>query len=750
MFSRRAGYLFIFIFTILVIVSLFGVKHLTFDYNFESFFPKHSKELDIYYQFRDYFEPDDNFIMVVLENDGRTVFEKEFLLKVDSFTKEANTAIPHIQKAYSPTNVYRPLIVAGTFGKVPVLHVSQPEKLKSDSIKLQNDPRFYGRFIAQDSKSLAVILKTTGILGHKASAELQEALDQLVRHYGFVGYHIIGRSYFQSIFGKLAKREFVIYTLVSAVFVTFVLVLIFKKPAGVFIALVSVLFGMILFIGFLSWMHTELDPLGNLFPVLLLIVGISDVIHIMTKYISEQRKGLGKTEAIRVTFKEIGLATFLTSLTTAIGFLTLTTSSIPPIRKFGLFAAVGVFIAYITVLLFTTALISLFDSRHIIKQSPGKNLWQKWMDKLFVISIKKQKTIMISGMVVVLVSLYGISMITTNAHLINNFPRFDKTRIDFKFIEKHYGGFRSLEMGIYPQGGYHIFDEDVMQGVDQLEQYLGSVPTFYSPVSPVTFIKSINRGLHLDKGGFYTFPESEKEYKKVLKYLDKAPGHAINVLVNKKENVGRLSVKTKDLGSDNSHQLRLEIDNWVKNNLDSNVVKVRMTGTSLLFDKNSDYVRQNIFLGLGLALLAISLLMALVFKNWRMVFISLIPNMVPLLIGGAVIGYFQIELDAATSIIFAISFGIVVDDTIHFLSKFKLEQLKGHSVKESVRITFLESGKAICITSIILFIGFSVLITSSYPATFYIGILIAVTLSSALIADLMLTPVLLYHFYKGK
>jgi predicted RND superfamily exporter protein len=196
--------------------------------------------------------------------------------------------------------------------------------------------------------------------------------------------------------------------------------------------------------------------------------------------------------------------------------------------------------------------------------------------------------------------------------------------------------------------------------------------------------------------------------------------------------------------------LQDSINTWIAAHADSSVVKYRITGSSLLFDKNNEVVRRNISYGLGLAFLVVSLIMGILFRNWRMVIIALIPNLVPIFVCAALMGYLGMELSAATSIIFAIAFGIAVDDTIHFLSRFRLELSRGRKVYDAVRNTFLETGKAMCMTTVILFFGFVILVTSSYPNTVVIGLLMSLTLVSALIADLLLTPVLIYWLIKDK
>ncbi len=541
-----------------------------------------------------------------------------------------------------------------------------------------------------------------------------------------------------------AKEEFILYAGISALIIFVVFILLFKKFWGVTIAMISVLTGMVLFIGLLGAWGRDLDPMSNLFPILMIIVGISDVIHIMSKYIDEQNKGIDRNRAIRITIREVGMATFLTSATTAIGFTSLLSSNIPPIRHFGYTAAIGVFIAFGTVILLTPALISRFHVQQIIRIKHKKSYWDKWMQWMYVFTWKRRKAIGWGAVVFVVICIVGIANISTDTHLSNAFPRYDSVRDDFQFLETRFNGVRNLEVAIMPAEGYSLHDRDVLASIASLESHLTSYPALSNPISPATIYKSLNQGMHGDNPDYYRLPETDSDFRKINRWVKKAPSAMGNILESADGRYGRLTLKYTDVGSDSGKVIRASIAAWMNEQVDTSVVRFTVTGTALLFDKNSDYLRSSMIEGLGLAFLVVSLLMALLFRNLKMIVISLVPNIIPLLFSGALIGYLGIELDAATSIIFAIAFGIAVDDTIHFLSKFRLERSKGQTTRGAVRTTFRESGKAITLTTLILFLGFSILATSSYPPTFYVGLLVGITLVSALIADLLLIPVLIY------
>lgn len=740
--SFKANYLIIFIFAGLVMISIIMLFRVTFDYDFEVFFPKGDPDLEYYHEYRKQFEPDDNFLLIAVSNKPN-VFEMPFLRKIDSFTKEA-LSLPHIIQSHSITNIQRPLAIAGNMVMVPIISISNEEKLRGQGEQLMKDDRIHGRFLERNGQSLAIILKTKGVLNLQESYELFEATNLLIEKHGFKDVHIAGRSHYQVLFVQKQEAEFRTYATASVVLILIMLIFIFRKPLTILVCTISVLIGMVLFMGFIGLRGIPLDSMATLYPLLMIIVGMSDVVHIVSKYIDELKLGNTRRQAIRITIREIGLATFLTSLTTAVGFGSLYSSIIPPIKSFGLTASLGVFIAYLTVILLTTSLITLIKPERVIRHRESGKFWRRTMRRLFIVTGRRGKLIGIISLGVIIVSIIGLSQISVNIHIDNNFPRNSKARQDFKYFESEYGGVRSFEMSITPSEGRLVTDREVLLAIDSLEKYIHSLDLIISIFSPTEMFKSLHMAHNGNSLDYFLLTKDEQEWKKYNKAISRAPTSNLNIVISKDKKLGRLTAKFKDIGSIKTFQLKSKIDHWLEENNNPSIVSFRHTGTAHLIDRNGDHIRKNMFFGLALAFMAVSLIMALLFKNWKMVVISLIPNVIPLLITGAIMGFLGIELDAPTSIIFVVAFGIAVDDTIHFLSKFKLELSKGRTVPSAIRHTFNVTGKAICLTTMVLFFGFFILTTSTYPPTFIIGFLVSITLASALFTDLLLTPIIIY------
>ena len=733
-------------FAFLAAVSAFYINKITFSFDFEQFFPKGDEDLDFFQDFITEFETDDNFLLIGIQRDSG-VFHQPFLEKFHDFSLNCRE-LPHVTESQSLTKIGYPIKTPFAVTTVPAIHIDDPSQYERDKSRILKDERFVYNLISEDARTLVVYLKIIDNIQLDQARELMKALKQLIEPYKFESFHYLGRPNFQKELVDMQIREVAVSSIISFFLVTIIMFFIFRKPWGIAVALFSIGLGMLLFMGFLGGSGRELNAMAALYPVLMIIVGTSDVIHIMSKYVDELRKGKTKDKAIVIAIKEIGLATLLTSITTAIGFASLFTSRITPIRDFGINAAIGVLIAYFTVIIFTTAVLSFFQTKQIIKLGRGQAFWENLMEKSYQFTLNNGRNITIGTFVVLILCGIGISMITTNYRIVSNMPTGKKITEDFLFFEEELAGFRPMEFAVFAQDDYRADDFEVIKEIDKVEQHLRGYETVKAIGSVTAVYKSINQMHNANRQSAYKLPESERKFNQYKRLVSQVPNMSIDVLVSSDKKKARISSRISDVGADSIKQFGNEIDDWIATNTDSTIVKFKRTGTGLIIDKNAHYVRLNLLQGLGMAIFIVSFLMALLFRDIKMLFIALVPNVFPLLLAGALLGFIGIELEAGVSIVFAVIFGIAVDDTIHFLSKFKLARNKGHNIEDALRITFLETGKAICLTTLILFFGFLVMLFSIHPPSVTIGLLISLTLFSALISDLLLIPVLIRRFMK--
>ena len=729
------------IFAGLTLVSAYQAFNLKYSFDFEQFFPDGDQDLEFFRDFVEDFETDDNFLLIAVRRDSG-VFHHNFLEKFHALSLQSSDW-SHVVASQSLTTFTFPQFSMLGLLPTPAINISDPSTYTKSKEQILADERFVHNLINEDATAMVLFVKIVDGIQLNQARELMAEVEATIEPFQFDGYHFLGRPYFQKELVQMQQRELIMSAVVSGTLVLFVMLFIFRKVIGIGIALVSIGMGMLFFLGFMGITGRDMSAMSALYPVLMIIVGTSDVIHIMSKYIDELQKGASKKAAITTTIKEIGLATLLTSITTAIGFASLLSSRIGPIRDFGLNSAIGVIIAYITVVFFTTSLLSYFSADQLIKQSPKNNFWERSMLWSYWFTKEYPVRIAIGGLVTIAICFIGISMITTNYSITHNLPRGKKITSDFRFFEKELTGFRPMEFAIYAQNDYEVDDFEVVNEMERLEQHLRQIP-YLQGISSITMVyKSINQAFLGYQKENYKLPEQKEQFIQYQKMAENFPNSNVNVLVSADRKKARITSRIMDAGADTIKNVGKRIDHWVNHNIDTTIIQARRTGTGLIIDKNSEYVRRSIMLGLGGAILIVSLLMVLLFQNLKLLVISLVPNIIPLLIAGALLGYLGVELEAGVSIVFAVIFGIAVDDTIHFLSKFKLAQNKGLSIEESLKITFTETGKAICLTTIILFFGFLIMLFSIHPPSVIVGTLIAATLFSALFGDLLFIPVLI-------
>jgi len=728
---------------VLSIASLFSLPFLKVVFNFEQFFPTGDKDLEFFQDFIKEFETDDNFLLIAFKNEP-SVFESDFLEQVGVFADSCHN-LPFVLSVQSLTNLTLPKL--GPVGPVmsPLIDSDNAATLKSDSLRIVNDERFAYNLINKDATALVVALKTADGIQLEESRAIVSAVKKQLKAFNFDDYHMLGRAYFQTELSLLQIREIIISTVISGILISIIMILIFRRWRTILIALSSISLALILFLGLLSVLGRQLSIMAALYPILMLIVGTSDVIHIMTKYMDELVQGNTKKQALETTIRQIGMATLMTSLTTAVGFATLLSSRILPIREFGVNSAMGVLVAFLVMIFFTCPLMSLFDKEQIAHKPKSKINWHNFLVWCYQRSKQHAKIISLSFGVFIILSAIGISRIHMNYDMQKNLPKGVKITEDFGFFEKEFAGFRPLEIACFIKPQYDVFDYEVVSSIAKTEDYMRSKDAIQTSSSIAMLVKSVNELFNFNKPGSYEVPDS-LDYDRIKTFMKQTSIMGSEALISEDRRKTRISSRLKDVGSENIKNISIDIDKWIVANIDSSVVTMKQTGTGLILDKNSEFVRASLLQGLGFAILIVSVLMALLFRRFKYLFISVIPNLVPLVFAAALIGFSDIPLESGTAIVFAIIFGIAVDDTIHFMSKYRMALNKYSDTDKALFVTFTETGKAIIYTSIILFFGFLVMLFSKNQPSVIIGLLISVTLISAIVADLLLLPVIIRLF----
>ncbi|SIQ96561.1 efflux RND transporter permease subunit [Pontibacter lucknowensis] len=747
MSHKTSSLLVLTVIAILTVLSVFYASRLRFDYNFDNFFPKGDPDLAYYFSYRDKFGNDNDYLLIGLDNSG-SLFDQQFLQKVDTLTRFMQRQ-PHVESVLSPTNVKSPIIEQFGYFEIPYLHPDEPERYTQDSLLIYQSRELVGTLFSEDATAVSLFIQTSDNLAKEPGDSLIAAMYGEIERLGLQEHHVAGKVLAQSVFIEKMKIELAIFMSASILLVILFLWIAFRSVWGVLVPLVVVLLSVLWSLGVMGVFNKPIDVMTVLLPTIMFVVGMSDVIHIMSRYITEIGQGVTKIQALRVTIKEVGMATLLTSLTTSVGFLTLLTTSIVPIREFGVYTAVGIALAFVLAFTMLPAILLLNKKPNPRRARRIDLSWPMLLRRVYTFVLRRPYPILYTTMGVVLVSLIGISMIKVDTTLLEDLGDDDPIIKDFQYFEEKFSGVRPFELHLIAGPDKSMYDLEVLQEVDQLETYLYQTYGLNFITSPATVVRAIHRAQNGGLPDYYTLPANEREMQQVQQRLTAFSKRSeLRAVVTTDQQEGRLAGKMTDVGSVRAAELNDSLEAFIDQHINPELLQTRITGSAVMLDKNNDYVVSNMLQGLLIAFLVVALLVGLIFRSLRMVVISLVPNIIPLLMIGGIMGFLGINMTVSVSIIFTIAFGIAVDDTIHFLGKLKVELRKGKSLPYAIKTTIISAGKAIIITSCILVAGFLTLVLSSFDATFYVGVFVSLTLVFAVVADLLLLPVLILYFYR--
>jgi len=749
---------------LLTVFSGWRASQIGFNYDFEAFFPQGQPETSFYLQFREAFSTDNDFILVGVKRE-EGIFNRDFLGAVRALSDTLET-LPGVTQVLDPTQLRLPVQdpVLGMVFQRPILRWETPEHYKADSAYLWRDDQWVGSLLSADGKSIALTVGQTAMLSKQGCDDIAKDIDAVLNQWRnrlsqrgiAVETHRAGRAHAQVHYVSVMEREVALFVGLGLILLVTFLFFAFRTWWGIVIPLTVILLSGLGTLAFMEVTGKGIDIMTIVLPTIIFVVGMSDVVHIITRYLDELRGGLPPFPALRKAFKEVGLATFLTSLTTALGFLTLLSSAIGPIREFGLYTAAGVFIAF--GLAFTLLPAVLIRSKAPIRQAEdgaSASPWTPWLSRWFIRILRHRKAILVMTALVSAVSIGFVAQIEVNNFLLEDLREEDPLRQEFNFFEHTFAGVRPYELALEFEPGRDIMSEpNVLATVDSVEQWLKADIGAGSVLGPGMAARTAHRLMNGDRPSADLIPEGpalDRLLKRLSKWGKNNENGASSLgwtdVVNTEIGLARITAKTADLGAKELAKRNAKFQDRLANHMaatfDSPPFATHITGTASLIDLNNRFLASDMVLGLLIAFAAVALIVGLLFKSLKMTLISLVPNVLPLLFIAGFMGAMDIDLKVSTSIIFTIAFGIAVDDTLHFLAKYRILLQQGRSPIWALRRTFLSTGKAIVVTSIILCGGFSTLMLSSFEGTFHIGLLVSLTLCFAVLVDLAVLPLLL-------
>lgn len=728
----------------------YNLSNIRLDYDFEKFFPMSDEETEYFFDYRKKFTSDNDFVLVAVPND-KGIFDKDFLKRIDIFTRAADS-LPYVEIATSITSQEEVFLFSGGGSATKKYIDFKDFEPARDSARVYKNKELINNFVSNDAQSVCVFIKHEDFLAKQKSDSLLKQLNALVNVLELEDVKIGGRIRGQKYYIDKMTVEMSLFVSLGALLVVVFLFIAFRSIWGVLVPQIVILGSLVWLVGGMSALDQPINIILVTIPSIMFVVSMSDVIHLVSRYLDSLRDGKNKYDAIMQSVNEVGLATLLTSITTAIGFFSLYFVRVEPIQRFGIVIGIGVLIAFVLTFALLPVCFYLFPDPKYIHKTTKDHFWKKYLEGWFVWITKKRSAVLVIWGLIVAVCITGGTMLETDNLIMDDLDQSEQIQKDFRYLGEHYGGIRPFELAVsLKDTNDSVWDLDVLNKLDSIETYLEDTYGTRIRVSLTKAVKVLNRASHVGDTSYYKIPQSKRQLRKLKRPIRIAQqGKFYRTLVDSTGTLVRLGGAMDDIGNKAVRAKNDSLMAFISNNGFDKTFDFQITGTAHLLDKNMRYLSSSLIQGLSVSVLIVALIIGFIYRSFSILVISIITNLIPLIFVAGLMGYLGINLKTSTAIVFTIAFGIAVDDTIHYLGKFKYELMKGKGKLYALKRSYLTTGKAMILTTLILCGGFLLLILSSFQGTFYMGLMLCLTLLVALIADITLLPVLLLLFYKDR
>ncbi|MFY0599954.1 MAG: MMPL family transporter [Cyclobacteriaceae bacterium] len=765
MWSQVANIILKFRITLMVILGIITIfmgyksQDIQWSYDMVNIVPENDPDQQYFKEFKEIFGEDGNIMAVGVkdssvyqhENFRRMRFLTDELARIDGV--KAVLGLPNLQMLRKNTGKKR-------FELTPVFPEIPSDQDKLDSLlSVANDLKFYSGQLVNAENGATLILVTVD--REKLNSEdrftmiddIVRAGDQFEEVTG-IKTHYAGLPYVRAVNTQKIKQELNKFLIFSVVVTGLILFFFFRSVKAVFFPLVIIGVIVVWVMGSLALLQYKITLLTGLIPSIIVVIGIPNSVYMLNKYHHEysthgdQRKALGKI------IQNIGVVTFITNFTTAVGFFVLIFTEIPILKEFGIVAGLNIMCTFVVSTILIPSVFSLFEppsQRHL------KHLEFKALDivlKFLDVTVRKhRKLVFVLTSILVVASFYGLLQIKSNSYMVDDLPEDSPLKHELEFFEENFSGVMPLEVIVDTGKKKGVQRLSNLRKINEFEMFLDSMDFISQPVSVVSFIKAAKQAFYNQKPAFYSLPTS-RESGFILSYLKEESDQdgIAKSFVDSTGQLIRISLKMPDIGSVKMDSLVTDIITpKIEQIFGETDMDVRITGTVPLFIKGNKFLIDNLITSMIFAFIIIAIIMAILFRSVRMIIISLIPNIIPLLVTAGIMGYFGIPLKPSTALIFSIAFGISVDDSIHFLAKYRQELIQhNYFVPIAVSRSLKETGSSMIYTSIILFFGFVIFTASEFGGTIALGKLTSITLLLAMLTNLIVLPALLMQFDTGK
>jgi predicted RND superfamily exporter protein len=742
---------------IVVAAAASGMRFLTFENDMRVFFSEKNPQLQALEALENTFNRTNNVYILVAPQD-KNVFSRENLAIIEELT-EASWQIPYSSRVDSITNFQYTysedddLIVEDMVTNA--LNLNDEEISRVRKIVL-SEPRILNNDISSDGHVTGININI--LPPGKSMDEVQEVadyarklVDDFQQRYPGVDLYLTGALMFDIAFTDATKDD--LKTLIPMMFVVLVIIvgIALRSYTGTLVTFVIILFSMATGMGMAGWLGIAMTTASGIAPTIILTLAVADSVHILATVYQQMGMGTPKQQAVAESLRINLQPVFLTSVTTAIGFLTMNFSDAPPFRDLGNIVAMGVMAAFAYSVLFLPAMLIVLpikSARTITNRGEFCLPCNQLAD--FVISNRQPVFWTMAFLVVILIS--GITRLELNDNFLKYFSQKYDIRRSTDFMQENLRGWDIIEYSLESGEPGGINNPEYLSKVEEFAEWYREQPRVTYVSTFTNTMKSLNKNMHNDDPAYYKIPESrDLAAQYLLLYEMSVPfGHDLNNRLNVDKSATRMVVSLKDTTAKDLRAMDAKARQWLKDNAPLHMLTYG-SGLSIIWAHISERnIRSMLGASFG-ALVLISAILIMALKSFRIGFISLIPNLAPAFMSFGIWGILVGQVGLALSVIVSLTLGIVVDDTIHFLSKY----LRGRREKklqptEAVRYAFNTVGTAMWVTTLALVVGFSILSFSGFTVNAQMGLLSAITISLALLLDFLFLPTLLMKIDKKK
>lgn len=734
------------------------MKYMKFSYTEANLLPENHEANLEYNKFLEIFGEEGN--LVILGVKDSTIFTPQKFNAWNNLVKQFNgleeisftLSIADIKKLKKDTK-NRKFVLEPLFDKNPK---STEEVLAIKKQLFENLPFYENLLFNKDTGTLqtAIYIKKEIINTPKRRDFIYKQLIPIVENFEEsynVDIRISGMPYIRTLNAQNIQDEILLFVVGALLITAVIFFFFFRSFRATFITLLVVIIGVTWAFGFIGWFRYEITVLSALIPPLIIVIGVPNAVFLINKYQQEIKKHGNQAKSLQRVISKIGNATLMTNITTASGFATFVFVKSNLLREFGILASVNIISIFILALLIIPIIYSFMP---LPKKKHLNHLERRWIENVvnwMEKTVKEQRIgIYFATVFCIILGIIGIYQIRVSGSLIEDMPKSLAFYKDIKFFENEFGGIMPLEILIDTKKDKGVMKLSTLKKMEKINETIEAFPELSKSISVINLVKYSKQAYYKGNPKYYQLPTSQ-EQSYIFSYTKNSDSNAsmLNTYVDSTGRYARMTTFMKDVGSDKMDIIQERLKAVIDKEFSSEKYDVSLTGKALVFIKGTNYLIKNLVFSLSLAIVLIALFMAWMFRSPQMILISLLPNILPLLITAGLMGFFDIPIKPSTILVFSIAFGISVDDTIHFLAKYRQELIANKwRIKPSVYAALRETGVSMFYTSIVLFFGFLVFTLSSFGGTIALGGLVSVTLLLAMVSNLLLLPSLLLTFEK--